>query len=77
MDKTLQAPFPLGFNDTIYHEGSNSEMPDFGAFSLLDVSKRYGRSSGKRKNDNLKFGHMQVYVRSSHPGGIKCFRNFP
>ena len=27
--KRLQTPFPLGFNDNIYHEGNISKMPDF------------------------------------------------
>ena len=27
--KSLQTPFPLGFNDNIYHEGTVSIMPDF------------------------------------------------
>ena len=31
--KLLQTPFPLGFNDNIYHEGIISKMPDF-VFSL-------------------------------------------
>ena len=30
--KRLQTPFPLGFNDNIYHEGNISKMPDFDAF---------------------------------------------
>ena len=28
----LQSPFPLGFNDNIYHEGNISKMPDFDVF---------------------------------------------
>ena len=47
--KRLQTPFPLGFNDNIYHEGNISEMVDFDAFSLLDIKKRNKRSHGKRK----------------------------
>ena len=38
--KRLQTPFPLGFNDNIYHEGNISEMPDFHGFSLLDIKKK-------------------------------------
>ena len=38
--KALQTPFPLGFNDNIYHEGNISKMPDFDVFSLLHVRKR-------------------------------------
>ena len=35
--KFLQSPFPLGFNDNIYHEGSLFKMPDFdGFFSVLE-----------------------------------------
>ena len=30
--KFLQSPFPLGFNDNIYHEGNISKMPDFEFF---------------------------------------------
>ena len=33
--KLLQTPFPLGFNDNIYHERNISKMPDFNVFSLL------------------------------------------
>ena len=32
----MQSPFPLGFNDNVYHEGNISKMPDFdGFFSVL------------------------------------------
>ena len=55
--KRLQAPFPLGFNDNIYHEGNISKMPDFNAFFLLDIKKRNKRSHGKRKNGNFKRKH--------------------
>ena len=34
--KLLQTPYPLGFNDNIYHEGNLSKMPDFDVFSLLE-----------------------------------------
>ena len=37
--KRLQTPFPLGFNDNIYHEGNISKMPYFDVFSLLDIKK--------------------------------------
>ena len=30
----LQTPFPLGFNDNIYHECNISKIPDFDVFSL-------------------------------------------
>ena len=58
--KRLQTPFPLGFNDNIYHEGNISKMPDFDAFSLLDIKKRNKRSHGKRKNGNFKRKHKTV-----------------
>ena len=32
--KLLHTPYPLGFNDNIYHEGNLSKMPDFDVFSL-------------------------------------------
>ena len=47
--KLLQKPFPLGFNDNIYHEGNISKMPDFDVFSLLEIRKRKSRSHGIRK----------------------------
>ena len=47
-------PFPLEFNDNIYHEGNISKMPDFDVFSLLDIKKRNRQSDGKRKNGNFK-----------------------
>ena len=52
--------FSLGFNDNIYHEGNISKMPDFDAFSLLDIIKRNKRSHGKRKNGNFKRKHKTV-----------------
>ena len=38
--KLLQTPFPLGFNDNIYHEGNISKMPHFDVFSVLEIRKR-------------------------------------
>ena len=53
--KLLQRPFPLGFNDNIYHEGTISKMPDFDVFSLLEIiRKRKSRSHGIRKKGNGK-----------------------
>ena len=46
----MQLPFPLGFNDNIYHEGNISKMPDF---SLLKCKRRKNRSHGKCKNGNI------------------------
>ena len=34
--KLLQTPFPLGFNDNIYHEGNISKMPDFDVLTLSE-----------------------------------------
>ena len=31
----MQSPFPIGFNDNIYHEGNISKMPHFYGFFLL------------------------------------------
>ena len=44
----------LGFNDSIYHEGNLSKMPDFDVFSLLEFRKRTARSHGFKKNENCK-----------------------
>ena len=38
--KLLQTPFPLGFNDNIYHDGTIFKMPDFDVFSLLEIRKQ-------------------------------------
>ena len=55
--KRLKTPFPLGFNDNIYH---GNKMPDFDPFSLLDITKRNKRSHCKRKNGNFKRKHKTV-----------------
>ena len=47
----MQSPFPLGFNDNIYHEGKISKMP---YFDVLEFKKRKSTSHGKRKNGNIK-----------------------
>ena len=52
--KLLQTPYPLGFNDDIYHEGTLSKMPDFDVISLLAVPKRTARLYGIKKNGNCK-----------------------
>ena len=62
MIKRLQTPFPLGFNDNIYYEGNISKMPDFDAFSLLDIKKRNKWSHGKRKNGNLNENIKLFYL---------------
>ena len=56
-EKLLQTPFPLGFNDNIYHQGNISRMPDFDVFSLLDIRRHNRRSNGKHTNCNLKRKH--------------------
>ena len=50
----MQTPFPLGFNDNIYHEGNISEMPDYDVLTLSESRKRKSRSHGIRKKDNDK-----------------------
>ena len=62
--KLLQTPFPLGFNDNIYHQGNISKMPDFDIFFLLDIRWRNRRSRGKRKNGNLKRKHKNKTFRT-------------
>ena len=52
--KLLQASFPLGFNDNIYHEGNISKMPDFDVFSLLEIQGRESGSHGVGKKGNGK-----------------------
>ena len=36
----LQTAFPLGFNESTYHEGNISKMPDFVFFCCLFICKR-------------------------------------
>ena len=45
--KLLQTPFPLGFNDNIYHEGNISKMPDFDVLTLSESRKRKEVQVGK------------------------------
>ena len=52
--KTLQTPSPLGFNDSIHHEGNISKMTDFDVLSLLESRKRKSRSHGIRKKGDDK-----------------------
>ena len=52
--KSLQIPFPSGFNDNIYHEGNISKMSDFDIFSLLECRKRKTRSHGTMKDGKYK-----------------------
>ena len=52
--KLLQTPFPLGFNDNIYHEGNISKMPDCNVLTLSESRKRKSRSHGIRKKGNDK-----------------------
>ena len=48
--KLLQTPFPLGFNDNIYHEGNISKMPDFEVFSLLEIRTKEKREMANEKS---------------------------
>ena len=59
---SLQTPFPLGFNDKMYHQGNFSKMPDFDLYSLLDIRRHNRRSRGKNKNGNLKRKHKNNIV---------------
>ena len=52
--KLLQTPYPLGFNDNIYHEGNLSKMLDFDVFALLEFRKRKARSHGIKRDGNCK-----------------------
>ena len=52
--KLLQTPFPLGFNDNIYHERNICKMPDFDVLTLSESRKRKSRSHGMRKKGNDK-----------------------
>ena len=47
--KLLQTPFPLGFNDNIYHEGNISKIPDFDVLTLSESRKRKSSYHGIRK----------------------------
>ena len=40
--------FSLGLNDNIYHEGNISKMPDFDAFSLLNIKKKKKKKKKKK-----------------------------
>ena len=62
--KLLQTPFPLGFNDNIYHGGNISKMPNFDLISLLDIKKRNRRPHGKRKNGSFKRKHKTALTLS-------------
>ena len=54
--------FPLGFNDNIYHEGNISKMPDFDAFSLLDIKNVINEPIVSAKmailNENIKLFYL-------------------
>ena len=52
--KFSQTPFPLGFNDNIYHEGNISKIADFDVFSLWEFRKRKPRAHGLRQQGNKK-----------------------
>ena len=58
--KSLQTPFPFGFNDNIYHEGNISKMPDFDAFFLLDIKNVTNNPMISAKNGNFKRKHKTV-----------------
>ena len=57
----LQTPFPLGFNNHIYHEGNTSKIPYFDVFSLLEIRKRNSRSHGLRKKEKHRISTYPGY----------------
>ena len=61
--KLLQTPFPLGFNDDIYHEGNISKMPDFDVFSLLENVNL----------DRMEYGKRVMQTKKAHCKEIKYF----
>ena len=51
----MQSHFPLGFSDSIYHEGNDSKMPDFDVFfSLLGCKNVKVDLMVSVKNGNIK-----------------------
>ena len=60
--KRLQTPFPLGFNDNIYHERNISKVPNFDAFSLLDIKNVINNPMVSAKmailNENIKLFYL-------------------
>ena len=54
--KHLQTPFPLGFNNNIYHEGNISKMPYFDVlpFKILKSVRNDPMVSAKNKNFKRK-----------------------
>ena len=52
--KLLQIASPLGLDDSIYHEGNISKMPDLDVVSLFEIRKRKSRSHCKRQKGNDK-----------------------
>ena len=69
--KSLQTPFPLGYNDNIYHEGIISKMPDFDIFLLLECRKRKTRSHGTRQNGSYK-RKLRTFKRNNVLGWTDC-----
>ena len=51
----MQSPFPLDFNDNIYHEGNISKMPDFDDFSVLECKSRKSKRNKKRYDSELPY----------------------
>ena len=63
--KLLQTPFPLGFNDNIYHEGNISKMPDF------DVSLSWNFEYVNL--DRMLLGKREMANEKTHYKKIKYF----
>ena len=72
--KKLQSPFPLGFNDNIYHEGNISKMLDFDVFSLSECKKRKSTSHGKLKNGKVKRKICLKTRKYFSKGSFYCFK---
>jgi hypothetical protein len=52
--KSLQTPFLLGLNDSIFQQNKISKNPNIDIFSILNVRKRKSRSHERRRNGNIK-----------------------
>ena len=62
--KLLQTPYPLGFNDNIYHEGNLPKMPDFDVFSLLEFRKRTATNVDHMELRKMEIVNAKVVFKS-------------
>ena len=87
----MQTPFPLGFNDNIYHEGGNiSKMPNFDVLTLseivnvnLDLMVYRKKGNDKRKrcaamklNTSLNDLAVKLMIHGRHPM-LSCLSSLP